>query len=114
MSCKSNSDDRLGLRNRAWLGACCVLTAMCSVTLAADRRHRSNTLISRDFFDGKELFEKSWEPGKPSPIGGDGLGPLYNEASCVACHHQGGTGGGGANDRNVSDADGHRRFGPID
>ena len=90
-----------GIRAKAWLGACCVLTAMCSVTLAADRRPRSKTLVPRDFFEGKELFEKSWEPGKPSPTGGDGLGPLYNETSCVGCHNQGGTGGGGANDRNV-------------
>ena len=58
-------------------------------------------MIPRDFFEGKELFEKSWEPGKPSPTGGDGLGPLYNETSCVGCHHQGGTGGGGDNERNV-------------
>ncbi len=79
--------------------ACCL--AMCSVILAADRRPRSNTLVPRDFFEGKELFEKSWEPGKPSPTGGDGLGPLYNETSCVGCHNQGGTGGGGENDRNV-------------
>jgi len=78
-----------------------MLTAMCSVTIAADRRHRSNTLVPRDFLEGKELFEKSWEPGKPSPTGGDGLGPLYNEVSCVGCHHLGGTGGGGTNERNV-------------
>ena len=76
--------------------ACCLLGAMGTVILAADRRGRSNTLVSRDFFEGKQLFEKSWEPGEPSPKGGDGLGPLFNEVSCVACHNQGGTGGGGA------------------
>jgi CxxC motif-containing protein (DUF1111 family) len=101
MRSKRVSGDAFGIRGKAWLGACCVLTAMCSVILAADRRHRSNTLVPRDFFEGKELFEKSWAPGKPSPTGGDGLGPLYNEASCVGCHHLGGTGGGGANERNV-------------
>jgi len=78
-----------------------MLTALCSVALAADRRHRSQALVPRGFFEGKELFEKSWEPAKPSPTGGDGLGPLYNEASCVGCHHLGGTGGGGTNERNV-------------
>jgi CxxC motif-containing protein (DUF1111 family) len=101
MRTKRDSLDSLGDFGNAWFKACCVLTAMCSVTLAEDRRHRSNTLIARDFFEGKELFEKSWEPGKPSPIGGDGLGPLYNETSCVGCHNLGGTGGGGANERNV-------------
>ena len=78
-----------------------MLLAMCSIGLAADGRHRTKTLIPRDFFEGKTLFEKSWEPGKPSPAGGDGLGPLYNETSCVRCHNLGGTGGGGSNERNV-------------
>jgi CxxC motif-containing protein (DUF1111 family) len=32
---------------------------------------------------------------------GDGLGPVYNATSCVACHNQGGTGGGGPSRRNV-------------
>jgi CxxC motif-containing protein (DUF1111 family) len=32
---------------------------------------------------------------------GDGLGPVFNEASCVACHNQGGSGGGGSLRRNV-------------
>jgi CxxC motif-containing protein (DUF1111 family) len=93
--------DAIDLRAQVWIGACCVLMAFCSVTLAGDRRHRSNTLVPRDFFEGKQLFEKSWEPGKPSPIGGDGLGPLYNEVSCVACHNLGGTGGGGTRDHDV-------------
>jgi CxxC motif-containing protein (DUF1111 family) len=73
-----------------------------SVALGAGRGHRAKPpTIPRSFFEGKELFEKSWEPGKASPIGGDGLGPLHNETSCVGCHHLGGTGGGGANESNV-------------
>jgi CxxC motif-containing protein (DUF1111 family) len=32
---------------------------------------------------------------------GDGLGPVYNERSCSACHNQGGIGGGGPGDKNV-------------
>ena len=95
-----NSGDMVGIRFKAWLKACFVLTAMCTVTLASDHRHRSKTLIPRDLYEGKELFVKSWEPGKPSPIGGDGLGPLYNETSCVGCHNLGGIGGGGSNERN--------------
>jgi CxxC motif-containing protein (DUF1111 family) len=101
MPSKQVSGDRFGIRGATWLAACCALSATISVCLAADRRHRSNTLVPRNFFAGKELFEKSWEPGKPSPTGGDGLGPLYNEASCVGCHQLGGTGGGGAKERNV-------------
>ena len=101
MSCHQNSRDEVGHRSRVLLAACCVLMAVVSATLAADGRHRSTALLSRDFFEGKELFEKSWQSGEPSPLGGDGLGPLYNEDSCVACHHQGGTGGGGPHERNV-------------
>jgi CxxC motif-containing protein (DUF1111 family) len=32
---------------------------------------------------------------------GNGLGPLFNETSCVGCHSQGGVGGAGRLDRNV-------------
>lgn len=49
---------------------------------------------------GKLLFEKEWTPG-PTPNGGDGLGPVFNAASCAACHNQGGIGGAGGNEHNV-------------
>ena len=34
--------------------------------------------------------------------GGDGLGPVFNASSCVECHNQGGVGGGGPADNNVT------------
>ncbi|HEY3965193.1 MAG TPA: di-heme oxidoredictase family protein, partial [Planctomycetaceae bacterium] len=37
----------------------------------------------------------------PRSHGGDGLGPVFNDTSCVACHNQGGTGGGGPASKNV-------------
>ena len=43
---------------------------------------------------GKALFEREWSSRNPS-LGNDGLGPLHNATSCVACHHQGGVGGSG-------------------
>lgn len=43
---------------------------------------------------GRALFERSWTPAQ-------GLGPLFNEHSCVACHSLGGVGGGGPNSKNV-------------
>jgi mono/diheme cytochrome c family protein len=49
---------------------------------------------------GLELFEHSWQP-HDSLAGGDGLGPVFNASSCVACHFQGGVGGGGDNKHNV-------------
>lgn len=43
---------------------------------------------------GAELFTRQWESHHPA-LGGDGLGPLFNGASCAVCHQQGGIGGGG-------------------
>jgi hypothetical protein len=50
---------------------------------------------------GLELFRHDWEPYDPQAHG-DGLGPVYNAQSCVACHSQGGIGGAGDNSHNVS------------
>jgi CxxC motif-containing protein (DUF1111 family) len=49
---------------------------------------------------GLALFEHEWQPHDPM-AGGDGLGPVFNGRSCVACHFQGGVGGGGNNQHNV-------------
>ncbi len=53
------------------------------------------------FQTGLTLFEHEWTPGDPLAKG-DGLGPVFNERSCVACHSQGGVGGGGDVARNVT------------
>ena len=50
---------------------------------------------------GLELFNKEWQPDDEASPKGDGLGPLFNAKSCVACHRQGGVGGGGPNERNA-------------
>jgi mono/diheme cytochrome c family protein len=50
---------------------------------------------------GLVLFEHEWAPGD-SLASGDGLGPVFNERSCVACHFQGGMGGGGDAKHNVA------------
>lgn len=50
---------------------------------------------------GKDLFVREWVPNDPRARGGDGLGPVYNANSCVACHFAGGVGGAGPNDRNA-------------
>jgi CxxC motif-containing protein (DUF1111 family) len=51
--------------------------------------------------EGRELFIHEWTPNDPLSGGGDGLGPVFNANSCVACHAQGGTGGAGINKHNV-------------
>ena len=50
---------------------------------------------------GRELFMREWVPGDSRSHGGDGLGPLYNETSCLACHSVGGPGGAGSMSKNV-------------
>ncbi len=50
---------------------------------------------------GREMFLREWLPNDPRSHGGDGLGPVFNESSCVACHNLGGPGGGGAASKNV-------------
>ena len=51
---------------------------------------------------GRQLFQHEWTPGDPLAGGGDGLGPVFNATSCVACHGQGGTGGAGSAELNVT------------
>jgi CxxC motif-containing protein (DUF1111 family) len=49
---------------------------------------------------GLTIFEHEWKQGDPLARG-DGLGPVFNERSCAACHFQGGIGGGGDLSHNV-------------
>jgi CxxC motif-containing protein (DUF1111 family) len=51
---------------------------------------------------GGVLFTHEWQPKDPLCNGGDGLGPVFNAASCGACHRQGGLGGGGGLEHNVT------------
>jgi CxxC motif-containing protein (DUF1111 family) len=51
--------------------------------------------------DGRELFTREWIPGAARTHGGDGLGPVFNDTSCVACHNQGGVGGAGPKAKNA-------------
>ena len=51
--------------------------------------------------DGRELFAREWLPNDSRAHGGDGLGPVFNDSSCIACHNQGGAGGGGPAGKNV-------------
>jgi CxxC motif-containing protein (DUF1111 family) len=85
----------------AWLVAVCCIVAACPIAMAGGRGARTKA-SPKDNHIGRDLFVKVWEPGQPSQAGGDGLGPLYNETSCVACHQLGGIGGGGRNEQNVT------------
>ncbi len=50
---------------------------------------------------GYEIFNREWIPGDSRSHGGDGLGPVYNDTSCVACHNSGGSGGAGPVSKNI-------------
>jgi CxxC motif-containing protein (DUF1111 family) len=65
---------------------------------AAPRQHPDDPAMAQA---GRDLFVHKWVPKDPL-AGGDGLGPVFNADSCVACHHQGGTGGGGGLSHNVT------------
>jgi RNA polymerase sigma factor (sigma-70 family) len=51
---------------------------------------------------GAALFAKEWVRNDPMSHGGDGLGPVYNETSCIACHGLGAPGGAGPAGKNVA------------
>ncbi len=50
---------------------------------------------------GRDIFVREWLHNDPRAHGGDGLGPVFNDTSCVACHNLGGVGGGGPANKNV-------------
>ncbi|MFQ5734995.1 MAG: di-heme oxidoredictase family protein [Planctomycetaceae bacterium] len=51
--------------------------------------------------EGRALFVRDWKKQGKLNKTGDGLGPVYNAASCVACHSQQGIGGAGPDEHNV-------------
>ena len=68
---------------------------------AVDTAVHEERLTQEERARGEILFNKDWMPDDPRSHGGDGLGPVYNESSCVACHGLGGPGGAGPLSKNV-------------
>lgn len=75
--------------------------SMLSILIVAYRIY-ANRITPEKILAGKVLFEHEWTPDDPLANQGDGLGPVFNDVSCVACHFQGGTGGAGPNTKNVT------------
>jgi CxxC motif-containing protein (DUF1111 family) len=76
----------LGYRATGWL-------------LRYDWQPKADALASQA---GRNLFLHEWTHGDPLAAQGDGLGPVFNASSCVACHQQGGAGGSGSLEHNVT------------
>ena len=74
-------------------------TGLAPCLLAADGDGKKPD--AKTIAQGRTLFKREWQPGDSRSHGGDGLGPVYNDTSCVACHNSGGTGGAGSNGKNV-------------
>jgi CxxC motif-containing protein (DUF1111 family) len=72
-----------------------------AIALAVPRQQRAPLDAPPLKADGKELFTREWIANDPRSHRGDGLGPVFNDTSCVACHNQGGPGGGGPANKNV-------------
>ena len=70
-------------------------------SFAKDKVATAETKAVAQAIDGSELFSREWLPNDPRSHGGDGLGPMFNDSSCVACHNQGGVGGAGPASKNV-------------
>ncbi len=75
------------MRRLCWLAAIAFAVVFAPV-------HRVEAKSPAMIAEGRMLFEKNWAPRNPA-LGSDGLGPLFNGQSCVACHRQGGVGGAG-------------------
>ncbi len=79
-----------------------VLTPAGVRMLALHRAHAVTPPLESEVRAGEVLFLHDWQAGDSLSPGGDGLGPVFNATSCVACHHQGGTGGSGGVEHNVT------------
>ena len=79
-----------------------VVLAPAGIRLLTWPRFRRPTLDPQMVQAGQTLFLHAWQTNDPLTAGGDGLGPVYNADSCVACHRQGGAGGGGGLEHNVT------------
>jgi len=73
--------------------------ALRMLTWGKPRVHNEETAMVQA---GEVLFKHEWQPNDPLANGGDGLGPVFNATSCKACHKQGGLGGGGGLEFNVT------------
>ena len=94
---------RLGV-SLGWLGLCVVAAGAIGAGLALagseDEEDRGPSKVD-PVAAGYEIFNREWMPNDPRGHGGDGLGPAFNDSSCIACHNSGGSGGAGPVSKNI-------------
>ena len=88
----------IGWRNATLLSI--AVAALVGLTSAYVRARFDQAVTVEMKQAGRELFVRQWVANDPQAHG-DGLGPVFNANSCVACHFQGGVGGGGDTAHNV-------------
>lgn len=81
------------------LGIALALPGLRALTWSGTARH---DLEDSAIAEGKMLFAHEWKERDPLANGGDGLGPVYNATSCVACHGAPSLGGAGGLRHNVT------------
>ena len=83
------------------LGLCVAIGSAIAVVGGRSRADDSGPARPDRVALGYEIFNREWLPDDPRSHGGDGLGPVYNDTSCVACHNAGGSGGAGPVSKNI-------------
>src|SRR5690349_5347693 len=87
----------------AWcIGLIVLIAAPVTLRVLSWPEEQSEQASAVDIQAGKVLFTHAWKPNDPLCPDGDGLGPVYNATSCAACHRQGGLGGAGGEEHNVT------------
>ncbi len=84
-----------------WGGAVLLLLITACSSVADEADAEAEPASAEQITAGHELFVREWTVDDRRSVSGDGLGPMYNAASCVKCHRLGGIGGAGPNDDNV-------------
>ncbi len=80
---------------RYLLAICCLMSMAAATASGTGYQEASSQSDKSQLEAGKELFTREWLPNDKRSFAGDGLGPVHNARSCLACHNQGGVGGAG-------------------
>jgi CxxC motif-containing protein (DUF1111 family) len=102
-------------RSAARLGSMLLGLGLCMTIYQAYGNDQSKAgvepAITNPVAVGYEIFNREWMPNDPRGHGGDGLGPVYNDSSCIACHNSGGSGGAGPISKNIDIMSASRNLG---